>query len=275
MHSKKKFNTSISYVFIVGIALLSLVSCFGQTQSQSPQAQPSLLSTILEGGVLKVGTTGDFNPISFKDPSTGEYVGHDIDLITQLGKDMGVKIEYVPTDWKNLVSGVSAGKYHITTQASYNSGRAKTVGYTDPVQSVGTVPLTLKKNINKFRTWDDANKSTVKVAVTLGTVFDEQTKQLLPQAQRVVVESPARDFQELLAGRADVSITSNIEASQLIKTYPELVVFANATPEFANVMGLLVPQKDAVLANYLNVWIRQKKAGGFIDKLKDRWLALN
>jgi len=234
----------------------------------------STLQIILERGTIKVGTTGDFNPMSFKDPATGDYAGHDIEMVKQLAADMGVEVEWVATDWKNLVSGVAAGKYDITTGASYSMGRAKTAGYTLPVVDVGTVPLTLRKNDGRFSTWDDLNKPEVSVAVTLGTIFQEQALSIFPDAKIVSVESPARDFQEVLAGRTDVSITSTFEASQLIITYPELMIIPVEKPKFSNGIGILAPQDDQVFINYLNVWITMKTKSGYLQQLEDKWLSL-
>ena len=49
------------------------------------------LQEILSNGVLKVGTTGDWNPMTVKDPATNSYVGYDIDVMTELAKDLDVK----------------------------------------------------------------------------------------------------------------------------------------------------------------------------------------
>jgi len=268
-------------VFITAAILILLIltaACSGNTDKSTDstvtETEQSTLQTILERGTIKVGTTGDFNPMSFKDPETGEYTGHDIEMVKQLAADMGVEVDWVATDWKNLVSGIAAGKYDITTGASYSMGRAKTAGYTLPVVNVGTVPLTLKKNNGRYNTWDDLNKPEVSVAVTLGTIFQEQAISLFPNAQIVSVESPARDFQEVLAGRTDVSITSTFEASQLIKTYPELMIIPVAEPKFSNGIGLLAPQKDQVFINYINVWITMKTKSGYLQELEDKWLAL-
>ena len=73
----------------------------------------SILHEVLDSGTLRVGTTGDFNPMSFKDPETKEYRGHQIDAARQLATDMGVEVEFVATDWKTLINGVVAGKYDI------------------------------------------------------------------------------------------------------------------------------------------------------------------
>jgi cyclohexadienyl dehydratase len=77
----------------------------------------SRLQKIQEYGKLRVGTTGDWNPMSMKDPSNNSYVGFDIDVVTQLAADMGVELELVPTDWKSIVAGITSDKYDISTSA--------------------------------------------------------------------------------------------------------------------------------------------------------------
>ena len=49
-------------------------------------ADRSILHKVLDDGKVRVGTTGDFNPMSFKDPETKEYRGHQIDAAKQLAK---------------------------------------------------------------------------------------------------------------------------------------------------------------------------------------------
>ncbi|HIC20373.1 MAG TPA: transporter substrate-binding domain-containing protein, partial [Gammaproteobacteria bacterium] len=56
-----------------------------------------------------VGTTGDWDPMTMRDPADNSYKGFDIDVSTALAADLGVKIEYVPTEWKTLVAGVPSG----------------------------------------------------------------------------------------------------------------------------------------------------------------------
>ena len=39
----------------------------------------SRLNKILENGEIRVGTTGDWNPMTMKDPATNDYIGFEID----------------------------------------------------------------------------------------------------------------------------------------------------------------------------------------------------
>ena len=78
-------------------SLLMLVFTLG-----AQAADKSRLDEILERGELRVGTTGDWDPMSVRNPVTNEYQGFDIDLAKALAKDMGVEVTFVPADWKTL-----------------------------------------------------------------------------------------------------------------------------------------------------------------------------
>lgn len=239
------------------------------------QAADSRLKKVLDSGTLRVGTTGDWNPMSVKDPASGGYKGYDIDMLTEFAKDMGVKVEFVATDWKTLVNGVVSDKYDITGSASLSVGRAKVAGFSDPYFDLATVPLTLKKNADKFKDWDDINKAGVNVAATLGTTQEQQVKAFFPAATHKIVEAPARDFQEVLSGRADVHITSNVEAATLVERYPDLMIVPVKAPRARTPIALLTAQDDQVWLNFVNHWVRLKKADGYFDRLGDKWKIRN
>ena len=230
----------------------------------------SRLNQILKVGEIRVGTTGDWNPMTYKDPSTNEYKGFEIEIVNELAKDMGVKLKIVPTEWKTLVNGIVSNKYDISTSASLSAKRALSTGYTNSYFKLATVPLTLKKNLNKFKSWDDINKNDVKVAVTLGTTQEQQARDLFPNAQLNIIESPARDFQEVLAGRSEVHITSNIEAATLVEQYPEMAIIPVQEPKYPTPLAWLTPQDDQVWINYLNHWIAIKESQGFFIKKNEQ-----
>ena len=72
------------------------------------------------------------------------------------------------------------------------------------------------------------------------------------------VEAPARDFQEVLAGRADGNITSSTEANKLVIKYPQLAIVQDGekNPAF---LAMMVPKSDTVWNEYVSNWIEKKK----------------
>ena len=83
-------------------AAILLAPAQGMAQAKSKLAQ------IHERGTLRVGTTGDFNPMSMKDTATNTLTGFDVEAMTQLATDMGVKIEFVPAEWATQI-----GRAHV------------------------------------------------------------------------------------------------------------------------------------------------------------------
>jgi cyclohexadienyl dehydratase len=226
----------------------------------------SKLNKILSSGELKVGTTGDWDPMTMKDPATNKYKGFDIDVMNELAKDMGVKLTFVPTEWKTIVSGITAGRYDISTSVTKTPKRAEVAGFTESYYKYGTVPLVLKKNLKKYSTWNSLNNKKVIIATTLGTSQEEKAKEFFPKSKLQSVEAPARDFQEVLAGRAMANITSSTEANKLVIKYPQLAIVPDGekNPAF---LAMMVGKNDKVLNDYLNKWIKNKKSSGFFDNL--------
>ena len=226
----------------------------------------SKLDQILASGELKVGTTGDWDPMTMKDPATNKYKGFDIDVMNELAKDIGVKVIFVPTEWKTIVSGITSGRYDISTSVTKTAKRAEVAGFTSTYYKYGTVPLILKKNSKKFPTWDSLNKNGVKIATTLGTSQEQKAKEFFPNSTLNSVEAPARDFQEVLAGRADGNITSSTEANKLVIKYPQLAIVPDGekNPAF---LAMMVPKGDKVWNDYVSNWIKSKQSSGFFKKL--------
>ena len=230
----------------------------------------SKLDAIKKSGELRVGTTGDWDPMSMKDPATNKYKGFDIDVMNELAKDLGVKVKFVPAEWKTIVAGITADRYDISTSVTKTPKRAEVAGFTATYYKYGTVPLVLKKNLNKFPTWDSLNNKKVTIATTLGTSQEEKAKEFFPKSKLRSIEAPARDFQEVLAGRADGNITSSLEANKLVVKYPQLAIVPDGgkNPAF---LAMMVPKGDKVWNDYVSSWIKRKQTSGFFMTLEAKY----
>ena len=112
----------------------------------------SKLDVIKKSGELRVGTTGDWDPMSMKDPATNKYKGFDIDVMNQLAKDLGVKVKFVPAEWKTIVAGITSDRYDISTSVTKTPKRAEVAGFTATYYKYGYqrgswLPQTLKSTV--------------------------------------------------------------------------------------------------------------------------------
>lgn len=237
------------------------------------QTTGSRLARILESGTLRVGTTGDFNPMSFRDPATNTYSGYDIEAMTQLAADLEVKVEWVAAEWATITAGIGADRYDIFSGASVNVSRARVAAFSLPYTEAGTVPMSLAANAGRFTSWDTINQAGVSVAVSMGTVFEEQARAHFPLATIQAVQPPATGFQEVMANRADVALTSNVEAGTLVARFPDLRILVPGS-EMRNrrPFAYVVAQDDQVWLNFVNTWVTLKRTDGYFAGLDRKWL---
>ena len=96
----------------------------------------------MDSKIIRVGTPGDYRPFAIK--TDAGLSGHDIDVIELMAKEMGVKVEYVPTSWPNLRKDIQAGKFDVAVGGiTRNVGRIRNIemppGYA-PFGKVALVP---------------------------------------------------------------------------------------------------------------------------------------
>ncbi len=120
--------------------------CFAFTfclaQATAGEAPASRLDAILAAGVLKVGSTGDYKPFTFKDPATGTFTGFDIDQAQSLAAALGVKLEVVPTAWPKLMQDFEAGAFDIAMGGvSVTLDRQKKGLFSIPYMHEGKSPI--------------------------------------------------------------------------------------------------------------------------------------
>ena len=60
------------------------------------------IAQIRQRGVLLVGSTGDYRPLSYLEPSSRQYWGFDAEIAAIIGNQLGVEIQYVPTSWPTI-----------------------------------------------------------------------------------------------------------------------------------------------------------------------------
>ena len=96
----RKLTISTLLVFImVVIASHAHLALAGEIQQQL--VQESTIEQVIKCGILRVGMS-TFVPWAMKD-KTGNLIGFEIDVAQQLGKDLGVTVEFIPTKWAGII----------------------------------------------------------------------------------------------------------------------------------------------------------------------------
>jgi polar amino acid transport system substrate-binding protein len=108
------------------------------------------LAKVKAAGVMKVGTETEFAPFDFID--AGKHVGLNVDLFDEIGKELGVKIEWVTLPWDGVLPGLEAKKFDIVAgPATITKARMEHYVFSAPIAeaTVAIMKRAGDKSINK------------------------------------------------------------------------------------------------------------------------------
>ncbi len=123
----------LSISLILSILVLLLAACGGGSADD-------LLSEIEARGTIRVSTDANYAPQSYLDES-GDFVGFDIDVATEIAERLGVEAEFVTPDWDIITAGnwggqwdMSVGSMTVTTDRQQVLDFAEPAYYFTPAQ---------------------------------------------------------------------------------------------------------------------------------------------
>ena len=235
------------------MTVFGIVSCGNKTETK--QATKKLV----------VGTDGVFPPFGYME--NGELVGFDIDLIKQIGKDLGYEIEMKVQPFDALIPALKTGKLDaIISGMSATEERKKSVDFTDEYFKSTQVYLRKKGNTAVNSKESLAGK---KVGVQLGTIQELEAKKI-QNANVVTNDATVNLILDLKSGKNDAVILEDIVALQYVKNNPGIEIFYKenlpAGMAFAFDKG-----KNPELVKQFNEQLKKLKENGKYDELLKKY----
>ena len=233
------------------------------------------LEDIAARGTIRIGTTGDYIPMSYLNPQTGAYEGIDAELSQLIADSLGVKIEYVPTSWPTLTADTLAGKFDIALCGiSRNYARAKTMAMSDAYGEgvFGKTILCRKSDAKKYQSLADIDKPEVRVMINPGGTNERFAHANLKKAKLIVHQDNADIPQQVAEGNADIMITETVEAARYIERNDKLAAPLMKAPFTRHSCGILMQKGDQEFLNYINFVLAELKMDGTLAKLEKKYL---
>ena len=257
------------------MVLITLVSlCMAGTafagKIQNQLVKESTLEQIMKRGVLRVGMD-TFVPWAMKD-KTGKFVGFEIDVATQLAKDMGVKVEFVPTKWAGIIPALLTGKFDVIIGGmGIRTKRALKVNFTIPYDYSGMSMVAHKKKAAGFSSLQDFNKPDVELAIKLGTTAVMAAKKFMPKAKRRLFEDQAQAYQELRNGNVHAVVGSSPRPAFEAAKYPETLFMPMRDNFTHEPIAFALRKGDFDTMVFFNGWIQTKSDQGWLQDKHYYW----
>lgn len=117
---------------VIITAGLVLAACSSSGGSAAPSAASGLLGKVQTAGKLVVSTDPNYAPQSVQ-KTDGTYEGFDIDVANEIGKRLGVKVEFVTPGWDAITAGSWAGRWDVSVGSmTITTPRKNALVFTEP-----------------------------------------------------------------------------------------------------------------------------------------------
>lgn len=164
--------------------------------------------------VIKVGTTGDYPPLTQK--TTKGYSGQDICIINHFAGDSDYSVQFESTSWPKLSSDLSGGKFAIAVGGiSGTSARATQFGFSSPIESSAKVAMVRCSEQQRFTNFTAIDNESITVIENRGGTNELFALQHLTRATIILVPENYTAITALTKTptRADVMFTDNVEVT--------------------------------------------------------------
>ncbi|MCF1475217.1 transporter substrate-binding domain-containing protein [Agrobacterium vitis] len=212
--------------------------------SSLAHAEDGTLATIKQAGVIRIGTTGDYKPFSYKG-GDGELVGADISMGKALATDLGVKPEFVMTTWKTMLEDFKAGKFDMVLGGiTVNSARAEVGDFSLSNVKDGKRPIVRCEDKDRLVTLEAIDQPSVRVIVNPGGTNDKFAHEHFTKAPIEVFPDNKVIFDQIAANKADVMVTDGVEVDLQSKLHPGVLCPSAVKEPFTHFENAYLLRKD-------------------------------
>lgn len=225
------------------------------------------LARIRQTGVLRWG--GDVQggePYAFQDPTDPtRLVGFEVELATALAARLGVRAEFVQTDWSALVPALERGDFDVILNGLETTPARRARLHLSAPYFVFAQTLVVRANDRLVHGTADLRGRRVG---TLANSAAHETLRAQPGVEVVLYEGVEEPYIDLAKGRLDAVLLDNIIAARYGLVRPELRVAATAgTGTYA--LGLR--PGDLALAQAVDAALTELRRDGTLEAILQRW----
>jgi polar amino acid transport system substrate-binding protein len=240
------------------------------------RARADALDEVKKRGTLIVGTEAAYVPYEFfKD---GKIIGYDPDIADQMVPKIGVKAEFIDTQWSGIIPALYAKKFDcIISAMTITKERAEKVLFSMPYADASNVIL-LRADEERIKTADDLSGKTIGVqlgsaAASIIKVFETKMKAAGKPGYSDVkqYEHYPEAYQDLLNKRIDAVVNSRSTMMVVIRDAPGKFKMIAGVSDITAYFGMAFRKEDTALRDFVNTQLTAMKQDGTLGKLQEKW----
>lgn len=216
--------------------------------------------------VLRVGTSGDYQPFSFRD-SSGALTGFDVAVAQRLGQDLGRPVTIVLFRWPDLVPQLRADGFDIAMSGvTIQADRAVDAVFSRPYAIDGAVAVIRRGDQQRWRRVDDLDRPGTRIAVNAGGHLEQVARRRFVHARVTAVADNTELPKLLRRGETDAVVSDQLEA----RAWPAHEV-STIGPFTHDRKAYALPRLSTDLLARVDDWLAAREADGWLNQQRRQW----
>lgn len=250
---------------------LALAVAASLTVPASAQAA-DLLADAKTRGTLRIAMEGTYPPFNFKDPKTGQLAGYDVDVARLVAGKLGLKPEFVTTEWAAILAGLAAGKYDvIVSQVGITAKREQVFDFSRPYTYSSPQLIVRKNDRATYNSLHDLKGK--KLGVGQGSVFEQQAK-AVPGIEVKSYPAVPENLQDLAFGRIDAALNDSLMVAYLLNN-SQLPIKAGARVGAPERMGIPFRKGSPQFKAAVDRILADAAADGTLTAMSLKWFGVD
>ncbi len=228
---------------------------------------------LLKDGELSVGVEVGYPPMEMEASDGKTYEGYDIELMREIGKRTGLKVNFVNTAFDGIFNGIDKNYDVVCSCITITKERKKTMLFSDPYMDNYQSVVVKKDSKAKIKSFNDLDGLTIGLqdGTTSKEIMDDLIgTKTLKKCKYIPNEKVENCFKQLNNGEVDAVLVDSIVAVNQIKADKGLKVAWNDTAQPEKI-GISMGKDNTKLQEKINKALKEMEADGFIQKLYARW----
>jgi len=264
-------------------ALVAGVVGYGGARMANPAstvaANESVYDRVIKSGKIRCGYVV-VRPSLSRDPNTAELSGISYDIMNQLGKDLGLKVEWAEeSSFATLAESLNADRFDLGCTVIWSSTpRGKASQFTIPLY-YSAISAYARADDNRFENLQSFNQPDLTIATIDGSTAAVIARDDAPLAKTYSMPD-LTDFSQVLVAvtdkKADITFSEEAQVGVFLANNPNSV--RNLTPAqpvrlYANRLSIKMGEEK--LAHMIDNGLQNLLNTGFIDRVLDKYAPPN
>ena len=217
---------------------------------------------------LRVGTNPDGAPMSFRDSTSGSFLGVSVDLLTQIAKDAGFQVEYTPMPLGELIPALQASRIDVIAANLLATPERRTlIDFSETYHTGGDALVVPMRDRREYKSIADLKEMVVGAQKGSAQLAAIQATGLFPDVK--VFDNIESVMRELSRGGLAAGIVGGTSARYQLHLgkFPDLRLVTAYQPTFVSGIAFGVRKGNSELLEKINRSLAKLQADGTLRKI--------